>query len=379
VPVRADQPVQALGPIAATVAVAPAGAAEGVDDASTPSLSAAAIPSGVRRRTGRVLTALVGLAAGWAAWRLRGTLGDAASALADLGPWALAAVAACWAGMVASRAAVYRLAHPRSTMGQGLVLDQVNLATTNGVPGGMVVGYAARYRVGRSFGQTPDGITLTMFAAGQAFSLGRWVLVAVVVGHAVLTGGGTEVDTVVLAAALAVLATGVLAWLVVSHDTRVSRWVVTRGQAGLDRLGRRVGRARDVPLVPFVDGVRHGARWLLRERAVALLVTGAAAGLAGALIVVAVVHGLDGPAAPGTWELLRAYLLARVASAFVPTPGNVGALEGALTAGLVAAGVDPASAVAAVLVYRGLTFALPIATGSAAYLGWRRWERHQPD
>jgi hypothetical protein len=42
--------------------------------------------------------------------------------------------------------------------------------------------------VGRSFGQTPDGIALTMFAAGQAFSLGRWLLVAVVVGRTLLVG-----------------------------------------------------------------------------------------------------------------------------------------------------------------------------------------------
>ena len=56
----------------------------------------------------------------------------------------------------------------------------------------------------------------------------------------------------------------------------------------------------------------------------------------------------------------------------MPTPGGVGVLDGAITAGLIAAGVEPSVAISAVIVYRAFTFALPIATGSLLYLVWRR-------
>jgi len=331
----------------------------------------------LRRWTGRILTAVIALAALVAAWRLRGMLGDAVSAAAHLDATTIGALATCWVVLVAARAAVYRFAHPTATMTHGLVLDQVNVATGNALPAGGLVGCAARYRVGRSFGQSPDGIALTMFASGQAFALGRWILVAVVIGRTMVVGHGTQVDSVAFGSAVtAVVAAGVL-WAIVAHDCRLSRWAVRRAQSALDRVGRRFGRVRDVPVVPFVDSMRHGSRWLLRERGWRLVLTGALAALAGALIVVVVVQAVDGAAAPGAWDLMRAYLLARMATSFVPTPGNVGALEGALTAGLIASGAGPGAAVAAVLVYRGITFVLPIATGAAAYLGWRRWDRGQ--
>lgn len=55
---------------------------------------------------------------------------------------------------------------------------------------------------------------------------------------------------------------------------------------------------------------------------------------------------------------------AAIASA-APTPGNLGAVEAALAAGLTAIGIAPASAVAAVLAFRLLTFWLPILPGLA--------------
>jgi hypothetical protein len=50
-----------------------------------------------------------------------------------------------------------------------------------------------------------------------------------------------------------------------------------------------------------------------------------------------------------------------------PTPGNIGAIEIALSAGLTAIGVPAAAAVGAVLIYRLLTFWLPLAPGFVAF------------
>ena len=60
------------------------------------------------------------------------------------------------------------------------------------------------------------------------------------------------------------------------------------------------------------------------------------------------------------------YLTGSAIGSIVPTPGGLGAVEAALTAGLTAAGVPGAVAVSAVLLFRLLTFWLPVPFGWAA-------------
>ena len=60
------------------------------------------------------------------------------------------------------------------------------------------------------------------------------------------------------------------------------------------------------------------------------------------------------------------YLTGSALGSIVPTPGGIGAVEAALTAGLRAAGVAGTVAVSAVLLFRLLTFWLPVPAGWAA-------------
>lgn len=66
------------------------------------------------------------------------------------------------------------------------------------------------------------------------------------------------------------------------------------------------------------------------------------------------------------------YLVAAVVAAIAPTPGALGAIEAALIAGLTAIGIDAPVAVGGVLVYRLLTFWLPILPGMWAVRDLRR-------
>ena len=68
------------------------------------------------------------------------------------------------------------------------------------------------------------------------------------------------------------------------------------------------------------------------------------------------------------------YLAGAAIAAAAPTPGGLGALEAALIAGLVAAGMDHTIAVPAVFLYRLATFWLPILPGWAAFSWLRRSE-----
>jgi uncharacterized membrane protein YbhN (UPF0104 family) len=60
------------------------------------------------------------------------------------------------------------------------------------------------------------------------------------------------------------------------------------------------------------------------------------------------------------------YLTGSAIGSAVPTPGGIGAVEAALAAGLTAAGMHGAAAVSAVLLFRAVTFWLPVPLGWAA-------------
>jgi uncharacterized protein (TIRG00374 family) len=80
----------------------------------------------------------------------------------------------------------------------------------------------------------------------------------------------------------------------------------------------------------------------------------------------------------GWAEVLAVFAFARLLTAIPFTPGGLGVVEFALIAGLSAAGGPRAAVAAAVLIFRALTYVLPIPLGLATYVFWRRnrsWRR----
>jgi undecaprenyl-diphosphatase len=66
------------------------------------------------------------------------------------------------------------------------------------------------------------------------------------------------------------------------------------------------------------------------------------------------------------------YLAGAAVATAAPTPGGIGATEAALIAGYTAVGVDASTAFAAVLLFRLVTFWLPILPGWLALIGLQR-------
>jgi len=80
----------------------------------------------------------------------------------------------------------------------------------------------------------------------------------------------------------------------------------------------------------------------------------------------------------GWIEALAVFAFARLLTAIPFTPGGLGIIELALITGLSAAGGPRALVAAAVLVFRALTYVLPIPIGVATYVFWQRnrsWRR----
>ena len=81
---------------------------------------------------------------------------------------------------------------------------------------------------------------------------------------------------------------------------------------------------------------------------------------------------------PVPWQgLLLAYCAAQLAVNLPITPGGLGVVEGSLTVALVAFGGGRAPTVAAVLLYRVISFWLPLPTGAGCYVALARGRRRR--
>jgi glycosyltransferase 2 family protein len=127
--------------------------------------------------------------------------------------------------------------------------------------------------------------------------------------------------------------------------------------------GRRLLRSRIAPtlgqVLPRLLDVAQRPMKLTEGIGGALLLT-----FAYILCLAASVRALGGPVALPAIAVV--YLTGNAVGSAVPTPGGVGAVEAALSAGLTAVGVPGATAIGAVLLFRLATFWLPVPVGWAA-------------
>lgn len=157
--------------------------------------------------------------------------------------------------------------------------------------------------------------------------------------------------------------------------SRLLSWVVTRADTLLTAVRRRpadhAGAGAGVVWVEQLRAVRPGPRRLLTVSALL-----AGCWLADGLCLALAFYALDG--GPPWRGLLLAYCAAQLAASLPITPGGLGVVEGSLTVALVAYGGAEQSALAAVLLYRLVSFWGLIPAGALAYLGLRRTERRTP-
>ena len=91
-----------------------------------------------------------------------------------------------------------------------------------------------------------------------------------------------------------------------------------------------------------------------------------------AVLLVSLRHVGVSDAEVSSVQVLAVFAFARLATIIPVTPGGAGVVELVLIGGLVGAGGDREQVTAAVLVYRALTWALPILIGVACYVWWHQ-------
>jgi uncharacterized protein (TIRG00374 family) len=274
---------------------------------------------------------------------------------------------------VLTYAFVWMSVTPGLSFGRAMIMTQSSTAVANTVPGGAAIGVGMTYAMLSGWGVSRSRTTLAILVSGVWNSFIKLGLPVLALALLALQG---ETSAGRLTAALAGIGALIAAVVVFALMLRSERVAARVGQAA----GRLASPALRLIRRPPAHGWER-ATVKFRSQTLDLLEHGwfpiTLASLVSHLslyfvLLITLRHVGVSDIEVGWAEVLAVFAFARLATAIPFTPGGLGVVEAVLIAGLTAAGGDNSQVVAAVLVYRSLTWALPIPVGAATYLWWRR-------
>ncbi|MGW7316608.1 lysylphosphatidylglycerol synthase transmembrane domain-containing protein [Streptomyces sp. NPDC054865] len=188
------------------------------------------------------------------------------------------------------------------------------------------------------------GLAVASVGASQLFGLASHVLLLLAFGY--LTGTEKTPEMTPSRAVIAGLLTVAVLVLVVTAVPFLRKFVVTRV------------RALFAGVVPRMLDILQRPQKLLTGIGGMLLLTGCFV-----LCLDASIRAVGGGEDISYASIAVVFLAGNALGSAAPTPGGIGAVEAALVVGLVAAGLDRDIAISAVLLFRTMTFWLPVLPG----------------
>ena len=313
----------------------------------------------------------VGIVLTIAIWSQRETIGSALSEIRGLSAVAVVALLALTVYERWSRGDIVRrlLGEPVG-IGRAVTIHDVGTAASKGVPLGGALGTALRWSISRNSGVRPPTFATMLIAYGIATTFATWLLPLFALLLDLTQRPADTTDLLLLGVTSAVLVGSLAFWTVVLRSDRLETWTVGRTPKLWEVLARRVPALEGQDPASGVADVRRDLRRAGR-RPWGLLARTMSAQACGAVILLVALRALGVGAELGVTEFFRVFFLAHLAGTFAPTPGGVGVVEAGTTGALMAAGVDTTTALAAVIIFRFLTYVVPIAFGALLYLLWR--------
>jgi putative heme transporter len=256
---------------------------------------------------------------------------------------------------------------------RAMVMTQATTAVANTVPGGSAIGIGMTYSMLGPWGYSRSRSTTAVLVSGVWNSFIKLAMPVLALALVALQGGRTGGRVIAALLGIAGLVAAVVVFALMLRSAEQAR------RFGL-LAGRIATRLRRVLRRGPVTGwelatVKFRARTvdLVEHRWVAITVTSLVSHLSLYAVLLVALRDVGVSEAEVGWaEVLAVFAFARLATAIPLTPGGAGFVEGVLFTGLVGAGGDPDQVAAAVVVYRALTWALPILVGIGCYLWWRR-------
>jgi putative heme transporter len=286
------------------------------------------------------------------------------------------AAAAVW--NLASYLLPQLVALPGLSFRQAVLESHTSTAVGNLLPAGQAIALGVTYRFYSSYGFGRPEIMLSLLVQGVWNNFVKLGMPVVALALLVLTrraAGELAPVALVGVVVLAIALTG----FALSLSSEQRAWRIGSGLAALAGLPRRLtGRVVRAPWPEAAVRFRALAISLLGPRWHWLTLATLVSHLSLFLVLLLALRHVGVADSQVSWvEVLAAFALVRLLAAVPITPGGLGVVELGLAAALVLAGGDKAPVVAAVLVFRVLTFLLPIPIGAVTYWLWRRAEGHR--
>jgi uncharacterized protein (TIRG00374 family) len=294
--------------------------------------------------------------------------------LATLGLVALWNLATYWMVVVA--------ATPGLTYPQAAVLVESTTAVANSVPGGSAVAVGLTYSMLGSWGFSRSRSTLSVIVSGLWNNFAKLGLPVLALALLALQGDVNGARVTAGLFGIAALVGSVTTFALILRRESFARRAGDRVAAWVSRVRRRMGKG---PVEGWGDATAKfrsrtiglvGHAW--KRLTVATIVSHLSLF---AVLLLALRHIGVSDDEVNTTEVLAIFAFVRLLTAIPITPGGLGVVELGLIAGLTTAGGQEAEVVAAVLIFRGLTYLVPIPLGLVTYLFWRRntsWRNSAP-
>jgi uncharacterized membrane protein YbhN (UPF0104 family) len=256
---------------------------------------------------------------------------------------------------------------------RAMVMTQATTAVANTVPGGSAIGIGMTYSMLGSWGYSRSRTTTAVLVSGVWNSFIKLAMPVLALALVAFQGRATGGRVVAALLGIAGLVAAIVVFaLMLRSEAQARRFGLLAGRVAT----RLLGLLRRPPVAGWeLATVKFRARTvdLVGHRWVAITATSLVSHVSLYAVLLVALRDVGVSDAEVGWaEVLAVFAFARLATAIPLTPGGAGFVEGVLFTGLVGAGGDPAQVAAAVLVYRALTWALPILVGIGCYGWWRR-------
>ncbi len=271
---------------------------------------------------------------------------------------------------------------PGLKLGQSAVLTQTTTSIANTIPAGGAVALGLTYQILRSWGFTGSSIALYIGVTGIWNVFTKLALPVISIAVLAFTGGGSAAYVGAALIGVAVLAVAVVLLALVFWRESFARRVG-------DRLGRIVSWFRKLAhKEPVTDGADRATAFradtveLVHRRWIAITLTTILSQLAlYAVLLLTLRHVGVSEQEVSAAQVFAVFAFGRLLTALPITPGGLGLVELGYIGGLVAAGGAKPQVVAAVLLFRVLTYGIQIPLGAFTYMIWRAktsWLRDEP-
>jgi uncharacterized protein (TIRG00374 family) len=307
------------------------------------------------------------------------SLADVWDAVQAMAGWQIAVLAAATVWNLATYQFVMVTTTPGMTLRQATVSTQTTTAVSNTLVGGAAIALGLTYSMNSSWGFSRSRTSVSLLTSGlwnNFAKLGLPVVALALLAFSTPPTPGRILGGVLGLAGLAAAIT-VLALVLRSREgaARIGRGLQRAVNTVLRRLKRPPAQGWDLATTKFRDRtvLLLSARWHWLTLATVV------SHLSLFLVLLLALRFSGVSAEQVSWaEALAVFAFARLLTAVPFTPGGLGVIEVAMITGLAAAGGDRPAVAAGVLVYRVLTYVLPIPLGVLTYLFWQRnrsWRR----